>query len=121
MDRGSWGEGVAERCLRGKRYHILHRNWRAERGEIDLIALEKETLVFVEVKTRSQCDPIGGYPAATGGGKRRALRRSCGAFLQKYRERFPHFRFDVIEILTPRRSYRAEQIFHHENVPLFAQ
>lgn len=49
---GFWGESVAATHLESKGYRILQRNWRTARGEIDLIALAGDVLVFVEVKTR---------------------------------------------------------------------
>lgn len=50
---GKYGEDVAASFLQDRGYSILERNWRCEIGEIDLIAKHKESLVFVEVKTRS--------------------------------------------------------------------
>ncbi|HOU41535.1 MAG TPA: YraN family protein [Promineifilum sp.] len=49
---GSWGEGVAAVRLEAEGYTIVARNWRCAAGEIDLVARDGETLVFVEVKTR---------------------------------------------------------------------
>jgi len=49
---GDWGEAVAADYLARKGYRILHRQWRCSRGELDLVALRNEVLVFVEVKTR---------------------------------------------------------------------
>lgn len=49
---GRWGEGVAATHLEAHGYTILARNWRCAAGEIDLVARDGETLVFVEVKTR---------------------------------------------------------------------
>lgn len=53
---GSYGEELAVKHLVKKGYKILTRNWRFQKGEIDIIALDKEWLVFVEVKTRSTID-----------------------------------------------------------------
>jgi putative endonuclease len=47
---GKWGEEEATRYLKEKDYQILFNNWRAERGDIDIIAIDKDCLVFVEVK-----------------------------------------------------------------------
>ncbi len=49
---GKWGESVAALQLEDKGYQILDRNWRCAQGEIDLVALDGEEVVFVEVKTR---------------------------------------------------------------------
>ncbi len=49
---GNWGEGVAAVQLEAAGYAIVARNWRCAAGEIDLVARDGETLVFVEVKTR---------------------------------------------------------------------
>jgi putative endonuclease len=49
---GRWGEGVAASHLEAAGYAIVERNWRCAAGEIDLVARDRETVVFVEVKTR---------------------------------------------------------------------
>jgi len=50
---GELGEQMAASYLQSRGWHILFRNWRYKKAEIDIIALESEQLVFVEVKTRS--------------------------------------------------------------------
>ncbi len=57
---GIKGEDVATSFLRKKGYKIIERNFRARCGEIDIIALDKDTLVFIEVKARSSRE--FGYP-----------------------------------------------------------
>ena len=49
---GRWGEDLAARYLAARGYAILVRNYRTPAGELDIIASDGETLVFVEVKTR---------------------------------------------------------------------
>lgn len=49
---GDWGESLAADYLANKGYEIVERNWRCQRGEIDIIAWAGLELVFVEVKTR---------------------------------------------------------------------
>lgn len=58
---GRLGEDAALRLLKKEGYKIIGRNFRSKFGEIDLIAIEKDTLVFVEVKTRWTREY--GYPA----------------------------------------------------------
>lgn len=49
---GRWGEKVAAKHLESQGYVVLDRNWRCQRGEIDLVTRCEDILVFVEVKTR---------------------------------------------------------------------
>ena len=49
---GAAGEALARRHLEGKGYELLAANWHCRAGELDLIMLDGEVLVFVEVKTR---------------------------------------------------------------------
>jgi putative endonuclease len=51
--RGIAGEALAARCIRRKGLTIIARNWRNEHREIDLVAVDGKTAVFIEVKTRS--------------------------------------------------------------------
>ncbi len=50
---GALGEQIATDFLKNKNYEILERNWRYKKAEIDIIARQNETLIFIEVKTRS--------------------------------------------------------------------
>jgi len=50
---GRRGEAMAIRFLKQKGFAILETNWRKGKGEVDIIAMDKNTLVFVEVKTRT--------------------------------------------------------------------
>ena len=53
---GVSGEEAAVSFLRKKRFDIIRRGFRFHRGEIDIIAYDRETLVFIEVKTRRNFD-----------------------------------------------------------------
>ncbi|MFN5560540.1 MAG: YraN family protein, partial [Opitutaceae bacterium] len=79
---GAWGEAEAAAWLEGQRgFRILARNWRNprdRRSELDLVARDREVLVFVEVKTRAMGALVGGY-AAVDERKRRALARARAA------------------------------------------
>ena len=85
-------------------------NWRRPCGELDVVARDGRTLVFVEVKTR-QARFGGGFSAlaAVDAEKRRQLRRTARAFLRSHRplltrRRIRQLRFDVLTVTyTPRR------------------
>ena len=53
-DIGDLGEALVVSWLKAQDYQLLHQNWHCRWGEIDIIALSKSTLIFVEVKTRSR-------------------------------------------------------------------
>ncbi len=52
VERGSWGEDLAICALEAHHYVVVGRNWRCRAGEIDIVARDGETWVFVEVKLR---------------------------------------------------------------------
>jgi len=52
-ERGQQGEREAERFLAAQRYAIIAKNYRSPFGEVDLIALDRHTIVFVEVRTHT--------------------------------------------------------------------
>src|SRR5258707_7332564 len=54
---GDRGENMAARYLRNQGYKIIMRNFRCDAGEVDIIARQRDMLVFVEVKTRAYDDP----------------------------------------------------------------
>ena len=71
-DKGDRGEDRAAAFLRKEGYRILERNYRCTLGEMDIIAREGKTIVFVEVKTRSS-DLFGSPQAAIGPQKQRRM------------------------------------------------
>ena len=95
---GKEGESLACRFLRRKGYRIEERNYCSSLGEIDIIARDKRTMVFVEVKTRRTNEY--GYPQdAVTGSKQQRMRKVALIYLkQSGWER--DCRFDVISILS---------------------
>jgi len=94
---GSSGEDHAIVFLVGKGFIIIERNYRFGKGEIDIIAKEKEVLVFVEVKTRNN-DNYGDPVYAITKSKKNQIIRTAQGYLY---ERFisdQECRFDVITI-----------------------
>lgn len=98
MDSHAFGrraEEAAANYLEQAGYALLRRNYRVRGGEIDLIARQGETLVFVEVKARSSAF-FGAPREAVGPEKQRRLTLAAGRYLQE--SGFEGFcRFDVIE------------------------
>ena len=100
---GRTGEDYATRYLECLGWTILHRNWRCSSGEIDIIARDGDTLVFVEVKTRIAS--WAGHPLeAITPIKLRTLRTLGLRFLAEVDEWYPQFRFDAIGILWSARQ-----------------
>lgn len=111
---GRWGEGIAEEYLIGKGYVILDRNLRTAYGEIDIIAQDESTLVFVEVKTRTST--AFGYPEdAISIQKKEHLLASAQAYLQARGETDQDWRIDVIAVERSG-SQQSPVITHFENI-----
>lgn len=94
---GMEGERQAEESLKAKGLRVLERNYRSRCGEIDLIALDGETLVFVEVKARRE-SRFGLPQDAVGAMKRHRLVKAAQAYLLERCWDGPA-RFDVVAIL----------------------
>lgn len=95
---GNEGEEQATRFLRSQGYQILARNFRAAGGELDIVARHKNTLIFVEVKTRASTD-FGGPAAAVTHTKQRRIIHAAMQYLKAKSPKFDSIRFDVICIL----------------------
>ena len=103
---GRRGEAAAARYLRRRGYKILARSDHLSPGELDLVALDGRTIVFIEVKTRQSAD--AGHPAeAVDAVKQRRLTRLAVTFLKRHGllEGYPA-RFDVIAITWPSGRWR---------------
>jgi putative endonuclease len=97
-DLGAWGEQLALEFLKGQGLQILERNYRIPGGEIDLIARDRDWLVFLEVKTR-RSDYFGLPCEAVGLRKQARIIKATQHFLQKHRMADEWLRFDVLGIL----------------------
>jgi putative endonuclease len=73
--RGALGEDAAARMVTGLGYRIVERNFRTKYGEIDIVATDRNTLVFCEVRTRVGRDAIAYALESIGPGKRMQLRK----------------------------------------------
>jgi putative endonuclease len=97
LSLGKMGEELAVTQLRTMKYQILERNYRCLLGEMDIIAREKGSLVFVEVKTRATKD-FGGPAAAVHERKQRQLSRIALLYLNQKKIRDVPARFDVVAV-----------------------
>ncbi|HEV2969104.1 MAG TPA: YraN family protein [Pirellulales bacterium] len=110
---GQRGEAVAARYLKRLGYVIVARGSHIRRGEIDLIAVDGRTVVFVEVKTRVSHD--AGHPAeAVDRDKQHRLTRLAMIYLKRHGLLETSARFDVIAITWPK-GQRRPTIEHFKN------
>lgn len=110
---GPLGEREAERFLLRKGMIILFRGYQDRVGEVDLIAVDQRTVVFVEVKTRSS-DIAGDPEDAVDIGKQTKLTKTAIGFLKWHRLTECAARFDVVAIRWPQPSDSPE-IKHYVN------
>jgi len=110
---GHQGERAAEKHLRRKGYKIVARGLRSRVGELDLVAVDGRTIVFVEVKTRRSQQ--SGHPSeSVDEHKQRRVTRAALAFLKRHGLLEYRCRFDVVAIIWPEGSKRP-QIEHYQS------
>lgn len=97
---GRSGEDRAVRHLRKLGYRVLERNFRTSRGEIDIIALDGDTVVFVEVKTRTS-GAFGAPELAVDRRKQDRMVKAALGYLKRTRLHQVACRFDVVAISGP--------------------
>lgn len=108
-DFGNSGEGIAVQYLEKQKYIILERNFYCKQGEIDIIAKDKDEIVFVEVKSRS--DTGYGLPSeAVTKQKIKHLYKTARYYLYKNKLLNEFIRFDVVEILIKSGKFNINHI-----------
>ena len=115
LETGRVGEKAAAKLLRKNKYKIINKNLHVSHNEIDIIAENKEYIVFVEVKTRSVRDEndYGFFVPSQSVTKQKRQRTitAARAFLSKYKKlRQP--RFDVIEVYLNKDTNKVIKINH---------
>jgi putative endonuclease len=97
---GREGEAEAFEHLRRHGLKLLTRNWRCKGGELDLVMLDSDTVVFVEVRARRHT-AWGGAAESVDGRKQQKLILAASSFLQQEPRWAKHpCRFDVVAINT---------------------
>ena len=112
IDRQQYGkesESVAAKLLRKKGYKILEQNYRTKIGEIDIIAKDKDTIVFVEVKARKS-RYYGHAKWAITLKKQRKVSMVALYYLKATRQTQKKARFDVVTIHTEKSRSQVEII-----------
>ena len=105
---GKEGEEMAAGHLKNKGFRILHRNWVSGKKEIDIVAEKNESVVFVEVKTRSR-DMKLGHEELVSREKQRSMMYAAESYIRRYNIN-KESRFDVIIIISKDNSFEIEHI-----------
>ena len=118
LQLGARGEKLAAQHLRRQGFKILYRNFRGRTGgEIDLVCRDRDTLVFVEVKTRTR-DDFGRPLEAVNRQKERRISSGALAWLRLLGDPDIFFRFDVVEVLiAPSEAPKIELIRNAFQLP----
>jgi len=103
--KGDVGEELAAQYLKKNKYKIVERNYKNKIGEIDIIASQKKTIVFVEVKARTT-DAYGLPCEAVNSTKQRKIRLVAEEYLKTHKAE--DIRFDVIEVLDGEINHIAD-------------
>lgn len=95
---GKRGEDIAAEYLLARGYDVIERNWRCRAGEIDIVARQENSLVLVEVKTRSSLSAGHPFEAITAT-KMARLRALAGLWCAAQNHTFSSVRIDAIAVL----------------------
>jgi putative endonuclease len=106
---GARGEKAAAKYLRRSGYKILLKNFRSGKAEVDIVARQKDWLVFVEVKTR-ETEQFGAPSEAVNRDKQRNLSKAALDYLRMLGNPRIHFRFDIVEVIIADGSKRPDDI-----------
>ncbi len=105
---GKDGEAAARQYLLKKGYKILHTNWKSGMKEIDIVAENKDFIVFVEVKTRSY-DTVLHPSLAVTREKQKSIIFAAESYIKRYNIN-KESRFDIISIISNDESTDIEHI-----------
>jgi putative endonuclease len=109
---GRWGENQARRFLQSSGFTTIARNWRFDKGELDLVMADGNAIVFVEVKSRADENFAPATTAITAK-KKGTLLRTAKHFLRQYNLSDRPLRFDVVTVILGKIG--KPQIKHYRN------
>lgn len=111
---GRRGEDEAVRHLKSLGYRIVGRRERILRGDIDIVALDGRTVVFVEVRAKSTT--AHGHPAETVGPvKQRRIAELAAAYIRRHRLEDQSVRIDVVAVTFPPADAGRPVVEHYQN------
>ncbi|MBA7641886.1 hypothetical protein ES703_49572 [subsurface metagenome] len=96
-DTGILGEKLAKDFLKKRKYRILETNYRCSQGEIDIVARHKDTLVFIEVRTKTSLD-FGSPEESITPAKKERMRTAAFHYRQTHRELPQLWRIDFVAV-----------------------
>lgn len=108
---GAYGEVLATRFLRENGHQIITTNFRCRFGEIDIISVENDTMVFTEVKTRIS-RYIPAYECVNLAKQKRIL-KTAQIYAVAYKVKYRKFRYDIIEVYM-KDERTVEKIIQHK-------
>jgi len=106
---GDFGENIASKFVENKGYCIIARNYRVKSGEVDIIAMDSNVLVFIEVKTRKNSE-FSFARESVNYKKQSRIKNVARSYIAENFLIYDHIRFDIIEIYTDKKH-----IQHFEN------
>ncbi len=106
---GQMGEALAVKYLKSKGYKILGTNYRCVIGELDIVAKDKNAIVFIEVKTRLSNELVEPFESV-GVRKQAKLKDLAEFYLQEKEYSDCETRFDVLSVTTQGKEIKIEHI-----------
>lgn len=101
-DTGKAGEKAAIQFLAQNDYEILEENWTYGKAEVDIVALKSNTIIFIEVKTRSSV-AFGLPEEFVNPAKQKLLQKAAQAYIE-IMEHEGEIRFDIIAVLLTKEN-----------------
>jgi putative endonuclease len=105
---GQKGEDIAANHLKQMGYSILHRNWKSGKRELDIVAENRDFIVFVEVKTRTDDYQMHPRHAVTSE-KQKSIIYAAEGYIHRYNIN-KESRFDIIIVISDGKSIEVEHI-----------